>query len=103
MRSVQKGMAGRSYAGLVLQGLGGGQYRKDERMLHCSGCSASLQEGDHTCHACGMPVNGTSAPTLIENRGLRAVPAATPAEDEPSFSPGELLVDRYRVVAFLGR
>ncbi|HYN21985.1 MAG TPA: serine/threonine-protein kinase [Thermoanaerobaculia bacterium] len=71
-------------------------------MLHCPGCSTSLHEGDHTCPACGMPVDGTSAPTLIENRGLRPVPAAKPAEDEPRFSPGELLVDRYRVVAFLG-
>jgi predicted Ser/Thr protein kinase len=73
-------------------------------MLKCPGCSAPLDESDHTCSACGIPLEGTAAPTVIE--GLGSSPRSSHATVEipaPTFYPGDLLAGRYRLVSFLGR
>lgn len=51
-----------------------------------------------------MPVDGSSAPTLIEGRGLHPGQASRPKGTEgPGFPPGDLLARRYRIVSVLGR
>jgi len=51
-----------------------------------------------------MPVDGSSAPTLIDGRGLRSGQSLRPKDDEgPGFPPGDLLASRYRIVSLLGR
>jgi hypothetical protein len=55
---------------------------------------------------CGMPLEGTSAPTVDEAWGAAGVRVRRPAEEPaegPGFVPGELLAGRYRVVGLLGR
>ncbi|HEX6861839.1 MAG TPA: serine/threonine-protein kinase, partial [Thermoanaerobaculia bacterium] len=72
-------------------------------MPHCPGCSAALAASDHTCPGCGVPVEGSSAPTVVEDRGRRPRPVR-PRESEPlGFPPGDLLAGRYRVVNLIGR
>jgi predicted Ser/Thr protein kinase len=73
-------------------------------MLKCPECSAALDESDHTCSACGIPLEGTAAPTIIEGFGFTPRPPhATVEISEPTFSSGDLLAGRYRLVSFLGR
>jgi serine/threonine-protein kinase len=84
-------------------------------MLKCPECSASLDESDHTCSACGTPLEGTAAPTVVE--GFKAVPGNSEATVEirlrdrsrsrdggvQRLLPGDVLAGRYRLVSFLGR
>jgi predicted Ser/Thr protein kinase len=73
-------------------------------MARCPECSASLDESDHTCSACGIPLDGTSAPTEVES--FQPAPRSSEATVEirlPKFLPGALLAGRYRLVSLLGR
>jgi predicted Ser/Thr protein kinase len=75
-------------------------------MRQCQGCSASARADDTVCPACGMPLEGTSAPTVDEAWGALGVRTLRPAEEreeERGFVSGELLAGRYRVVGLLGR
>ncbi|MFL6292831.1 MAG: protein kinase domain-containing protein [Thermoanaerobaculia bacterium] len=72
-------------------------------MLQCPGCSASLGASDNTCPICGMPVEGTLAPTLVDGWGPRPLRVPRKEEDAPDFTADDLLAGRYRVVGLLGR
>ena len=75
-------------------------------MVSCSGCGAVSSGNVHFCSSCGRAINILDAPTLEPDRNA-AMPAPVPITSHPpcngAFSPGTLLVERYRIVALLGR
>src|SRR5271157_6373612 len=74
-------------------------------MVTCSGCGALCSENARLCPSCGRVIS-IPAPTL-EQSGPAARPAPAPARSHPpqsgGFSPGTVLIERYRIVALLGR
>ena len=75
-------------------------------MVTCSGCEAVCSENMRFCAACGRAISILDTPTLEPDRNAVA-PKPVPASSRPpksgGFSPGTVLVERYRVVALLGR
>jgi len=75
-------------------------------MVTCSGCGAVSSESVRFCSSCGRAIAILDTPTLEPER-----PAVVPTPVTPSshpqrsggFSPGTVLVERYRIVALLGR
>ena len=63
-------------------------------MTCCRNCDRPLPDSSAFCPSCGRPVDG------------RAVAVATPPPDSPlpgGYTPGTLLIGRYRVVSLIGR
>ena len=50
-----------------------------------------------------MPVEGSSALTLVEDRGRRPMPVRPRESEGLGFPPGDLLAGRYRIVNLVGR
>jgi hypothetical protein len=75
-------------------------------MVTCSGCGALCSDNAGLCPSCGRAIAIPDAPTL-EPRGTTARPAPAPVKSRPlqgaGFSPGTVLIERYRIVALLGR
>jgi hypothetical protein len=75
-------------------------------MITCSGCGAVSVENVRFCSSCGraVAVAVLDAPTLEPDR---IAPAPAPPSSLPlrggGFSPGKVLVERYRIVSLLGR
>ena len=75
-------------------------------MVSCSGCGAVSSENVRFCSSCGRAIAMVDTPTLEPDR-TAVVPQPTPPGSHPppsgGFAPGTILVDRYRIVALLGR
>ena len=75
-------------------------------MVTCSGCGAVSSESVRFCSSCGRAIAILDPPTLEPDR-TAVVPPPTPPGSHPppsvGFAPGTILVDRYRIVALLGR
>ena len=75
-------------------------------MVSCSGCGAVSSENVRFCSSCGRAIAMVDTPTLEPDR-TAVVPPPTPHGSHPpptgGFAPGTILVDRYRIVALLGR
>ena len=75
-------------------------------MITCSGCGALCSENARLCPSCGRAISIPDTPTL-EPSGTAARPAPAPVRSHPpqsgGFSPGTVLIERYRIVALLGR
>ncbi len=75
-------------------------------MVTCSGCGAVSSDKVRFCPSCGRAVAILDTPTLDPDE-IAVVPALAPARSHPpqsgGFSPGTVLVERYRIVALLGR
>src|SRR5271157_5117723 len=75
-------------------------------MITCSGCGALCSENARLCPSCGRAIPIRDTPTL-EPSGTAAGPVAVPVRSHPpqsgGFSPGTVLIERYRIVALLGR
>jgi eukaryotic-like serine/threonine-protein kinase len=75
-------------------------------MITCSDCGAVCSENVRFCSSCGRAIAILDTPTLEPDRNA-VVPAAVPASSHRArnggFSPGTVLIERYRIVALLGR
>jgi serine/threonine protein kinase len=75
-------------------------------MVTCSGCGAVCPENVRFCASCGRAIPILDTPTLELDRNA-VVPKPAPPSSRPprsgGFSPGTVLVERYRIVALLGR
>jgi len=76
--------------------------------LRCPRCGADLPSTASYCPKCGA--NADSLATLDSNPATPDAPAAsqrnlldTPALDQGRFIPGQILAERYRIVALLGK
>jgi Protein kinase domain len=78
-------------------------------MVTCPGCGAVSSENGRFCSSCGRAIAILDTPTLEPDRPDRAVVAPTPVplSSRPvqggGFSPGTVIIERYRIVALLGR
>src|SRR5690349_3684786 len=75
-------------------------------MLKCTACRHELPCESQFCPACGAPV---PCPDVEETGPFQAVaesvkPTSSPphSTEEARFAPGQLLANRYRIVAVLG-
>jgi len=75
-------------------------------MITCSGCGALCSQNARLCPSCGHAISIPDTPTL-EPSGTAAGAAPSPVRSHPpqsgGFSPGTVLIERYRIVALLGR
>jgi len=75
-------------------------------MVTCSGCGALCSENARLCTSCGRAISIPDTPTL-EPTGIAAGYPPVPVRSHPpqsgGFSPGTVLIERYRIVALLGR
>ena len=75
-------------------------------MVTCSGCGTVVSENVRFCSSCGRAISFPDTPTL-EPSGTVAGAAAPVIRSHPpqsgGFSPGTVLIERYRIVALLGR
>jgi len=74
-------------------------------MITCSGCGAVCSENARLCPSCGRAISIPDTPTL-EPSGVAAgsaVHVRSHAPQSGGFSPGTVLIERYRIVALLGR
>ncbi len=75
-------------------------------MITCSGCGALSSGNVRFCSSCGRAVPILDTPTLEPNQNAVAsarVPISSHSPRSGGFSPGTVLVERYRIVALLGR
>ena len=83
-------------------------------MVRCSSCATENPESSRFCGNCAAPLKATD--TAAETVAAAPAPASRPrslpassallsssAADDGRFPPGTLLLDRYRIVALLGR
>src|SRR5580765_3794210 len=85
--------------------------------MRCSSCSAELTEASRFCPACGAPSGslsqmqtGLATPSVAQAALRRGAPespvgrlASSPSLDGVGFSPGTVLVERYRIIGLAGR
>ena len=75
-------------------------------MVTCSACGAVCSDNAPLCSCCGRAIAVLDSPTLDPN-GTATGPAPAAAKSHPpqsgGFSPGTVLIERYRIVALLGR
>ncbi len=75
-------------------------------MVSCSGCGAVSSENVRFCSSCGRAIAMVDTPTLERDRTAVVPPPTSPGSHPPpsgGFAPGTVLVERYRIVALLGR
>ena len=72
------------------------------RMVTCSGCGALCSENARLCPSCGRTISVPDTPTLEPSGPAPARGRAHPPQSG-GFSPGTVLIERYRIVALLGR
>ncbi|MEJ2008491.1 MAG: hypothetical protein P8Z30_10115, partial [Acidobacteriota bacterium] len=90
-------------------------------MAYCSHCGGMVPDAARFCPGCGEPTTSISemvTATVTPERPKSATPAqkrpgsSSPASRRPtsstitdggSFAPGEVLAERYRIIALLGR
>jgi Protein kinase domain len=75
-------------------------------MVTCSGCGAVSSDNVGFCSSCGRAIAILEAPTLEPDRPAVRPNPAPPSSHLPrsgGFSPGTVLIERYRIVALLGR
>ncbi|HUP04891.1 MAG TPA: serine/threonine-protein kinase, partial [Bryobacteraceae bacterium] len=81
-------------------------------MARCPSCATDNPDSSRFCGNCAAPLDsgGVSADTMTMARPASAPPSrhskpssTTSSADEGRFMPGTLLLDRYRIVALLGR
>jgi hypothetical protein len=75
-------------------------------MVTCSGCGAVSSESVRFCSSCGRAIAILDTPTLEPDRTAAVATPIPPSSHPPGrggFSPGTILVERYRIVALLGR
>ncbi|MFI5069730.1 MAG: protein kinase, partial [Terriglobales bacterium] len=73
-------------------------------MVTCSGCGAVSSESVRFCSSCGRGLPILDTPTLDNTKDLRGtVPASSRPPQSGGFAPGTVLIERYRIVALLGR
>src|ERR1700733_6009977 len=74
------------------------------RMVTCSGCGAVSSDNGGFCSSCGRAIVIFDTPTLDNAKDARPRP---PSSSHPpqsgGFAAGTVLVERYRIVALLGR
>ncbi len=86
---------------------------------HCQKCGSEVEQGKSFCSECGNPlkkssssVAGAEAPTMaaiavasddVTFAAARKSPSSHRSRNEGRFAPGNLIADRYRIVALLGR
>ena len=75
-------------------------------MVTCSGCGAVCSENVRFCSSCGRAIAILDTPTLEPDKDAvvpKPVPSSSPVPRSGGFAPGTVLVERYRIVALLGR
>ena len=79
-------------------------------MPHCPRCSAEAPDGSRFCPGCAAPLTASSTPTQTSVETQKPTEALTssastshPSLDQARFTPGDLLTNRYRIIALLGR
>src|SRR5208337_12234 len=75
-------------------------------MITCSGCGALCSENSRLCPSCGRAISIPDTPTLEPSgaaAGYPPVPVRSHPPQSGGFSPGTVLIERYRIVALLGR
>jgi Protein kinase domain/zinc-ribbon domain len=80
-------------------------------MKRCEQCGEEMQEGARFCPSCGRPASSfTDLPTedAAPRRPSSQSPARPPSSsgsvtDMGRFAPGEVLIERYRIIGLLGR
>src|ERR1017187_4664420 len=83
-------------------------------MVRCSSCATENPPTSRFCGNCAMPLGAVAMNSEMETGAQPAPPVSRPsppsspgtsssALDEGRFPPGTLLLDRYRIVALLGR
>src|ERR1035437_2172740 len=83
-------------------------------MVRCSSCATENPPTSRFCGNCARPLGAVAMNSEMETVAQPAPPVSRPsppsspgtsssALDEGRFPPGTLLLDRYRIVALLGR
>src|SRR5271157_5083235 len=74
-------------------------------MITCSACGALCSENARLCPSCGRAIPIRDTPTLEPGgaAGGPPVPLRSRPPQSGGFSPGTVLIERYRIVALLGR
>ena len=76
-------------------------------MLRCQACSHEIPPDSRTCPVCGgtLPSIDEGATGNYEPKAqvFRSPPLEPPGPTEPRYSPGQILADRFRIVAALGK
>jgi serine/threonine protein kinase len=85
-------------------------------MIHCPACSSTIPKGSRFCPNCGValsiPLGSTTGPyepATIGSQSSASAPSQSPpsspvdSKEEPRFTPGTVLIGRYRIVAALGK
>ena len=81
---------------------------RGDLMASCPACARPVDETDRFCPGCGAVLDPADSPTGTAPRGAAAAtPGGTPrragAASPERFTPGTVLVGRYRIVGLLGR
>src|SRR5215831_15434951 len=82
--------------------------------MNCPKCAKPLSADDASCPSCGTPVDQSVADTKLfagspppprtpREASTRAASTSFDSIDDARFTPGTILVERYRIVGLLGR
>jgi predicted Ser/Thr protein kinase len=74
--------------------------------IYCPSCSSEVRNDSHICPTCGMPLDDVATRRLESQKPQKS--KSTKARsydsiDNVRFVPGDILAERYRVVALLGK